>query len=286
MSREHSPAMKRSAQTPARRLASKYHATGISRTKAKPKVEDRRIAIKTLPVGDRKRLLRTISPYLKDPSPRVRETALEIVRDEVLTELNDQVIGLVSDKNNFVRQRAIECLGFFHEGQAINIPLLHSLLKDPDDLVRVETLESLVQIGDKEALPLIVQLLEDDNYLVRAYAAISTAQLGGRKFRKKIELASKIEEVERAKPWFARSLLLLGDWKQFSRLLEFLSSPDPTVRCAAANALTEFTWSPGQLESVLAAVARAANNFLAKSDQSNMERVLEQLLEEVSSPCH
>jgi HEAT repeat protein len=192
MSPEHSPAMKRSAQTPARRrLAQKYHATGISRTQTRPTVEGRRIAIKTLPVGDTNKLLRTISPYLKDPSPRVRETALEIVRDEVLTELNDQVMGQISDKNNFVRQRPIECLGFFHEGEAISIPLLHSLLKDPNDLVRVETLESLFQIGDKKALPLIVQLLEDDHYLVRAYAAISIAQLGGRKFRKQIELRRK-----------------------------------------------------------------------------------------------
>jgi HEAT repeat protein len=255
-------------------------------SKKRPNVKSRRIAVRIFPGADRNQLLRAIRTYLKDQSPRVRETALERARDEVLTELNDQVIHLISDKNDFVRQRAIECFGLFHEGEAIKVSWLHSFLRHPNVLTRVETLETLDQIDDKSALTAMVNCLRDDDYLVRAYAAICIAQLGGRKFRKQIEQASKIEEIENAKPWFARSLLLLGDWKQFSKLLGFLSSPSPTARCATANALTEFEWSPSQLKTVLAAVALASKNFLARSDQSTMEKVLKQLLEEVSAPSH
>jgi HEAT repeat protein len=132
----------------------------------------------------------------------------------------------------------------------------------------------------------MIECLGDEDSLVRSYAAISIAQLGGKKFRKQIEQASKIEKAETAKPWFARSLLLLGDWKQFSKLLDLLSSTSPTARCAAANALTAFEWSPDQLELALAAIAHAARNFLARSDQTTMESVMKQLLEDVSAPSH
>jgi len=132
----------------------------------------------------------------------------------------------------------------------------------------------------------MVESLHDDDYLVRAYAAISIAQLGGKRFRKQIERALKIEETENAKPWFARALLLLGDGKQFSKIIEILSSSSPQDRCAAENALTAFELSSDQLKSAFGAVAYAARNFLARSDQSTMETVLKQLLEDVSEPHH
>lgn len=240
------------------------------------------MAIKAFAVDDKNRLLRAVVSYLKDRSPRVRETALEVVRDEFLSELDDQVHSLLSDKNDFVRLRAIECLGDFHEGEAIEVPWLYPFLQHPNVLTRVETLETLSQIGDKSALPAMLERLRDDDYLVRAYAAISIAELGGKKFRKQIEIAAKAEEAEKAKPWFARALFLLGDQEQFQKLLEFLSSTSPTLRCTAANALADLPLSPDQLESALAAVAHAVRNSIANSDRSTMERVGEQLRERAS----
>lgn len=253
--------MKRKAKTPKPRLT----------------VENRIIAVKALPVDDRDRLVRAVASYLKDRSPRVREPALEIARDEVLSELDDQVLSLLSDKSDLVRQCAIECLGFFHEGEAIEVPWLYPFLQHPNVLTRVETLETLDQIGDKAALPAMIETLRDDDYLVRAYAAISIAQLGGKRFRKQIESASKVEEAENAKPWFARALFLLGDHGQFQKLLELLSSASPTARCASANALADLPLSLDQLQSALAAVAHAAKNSLANSDRSTMEKVEKEL---------
>lgn len=254
--------------------------------KSRPTVGDRITAIRALSVDDRTQLLSSVRLYLKDHSPKVREAALQVALDEVLSELDDQVIALIPDKDDFVRQRAIECFGLFHEEEAIEVPWLHPFLQHSNVLTKVETLETLDQIGDKSALPSMIECLRDDDYLVRSYAAISIAQLGGKKFRKQIEQASKTEEVETARPWFARSLLLLGDWQQFGELLELLSSASPTARCAAANALTAFEFSSDQLESALAAVAHASHNFLTRSDQSTMERVLKELLEDVSTPSH
>jgi HEAT repeat protein len=260
--------------------------TTLITAKARPAVGDRHLAVKALPTEDRNQLIQAVRSYLKDRSPSVRWAALDVVRDEALAELENEVLHLLSDKNGGVRSGAVECIGDFHEGETVEFPGLYPFLQDTDALVRVETLESLACIGDKKALPHMIECLGDEDSLVRSYAAISIAQLGGKKFRKQIEQASKIEKAETAKPWFARSLLLLGDWKQFSKLLDLLSSTSPTARCAAANALTAFEWSPDQLELALAAIAHAARNFLARSDQTTMESVMKQLLEDVSAPSH
>jgi serine/threonine-protein kinase len=244
---------------------------------------DRNIAVKAIPVDDRVQLIRKISSYLKDRSPSVRAFALYVVRDEVLFELEDLVLSLLSDKNGMVRRLAIECLGDFHKGEAIEVPRLYPFLRDPYDLVRIETLESLAWIGDKKALPLMAEALRDDDYLVRAYAASSIAELGGKRFRKQIESAAKAEEVETAKPFFAHALFLLGDQGQFQKLLEFLSSTRPTPRCTSANALADLPLSPDQLVSALAAVSHAARNSIANSDRSTTERVEEQLRERIST---
>lgn len=204
--------------------------TTLKTQKPRSNVVDRSIAVKALSVDNRPQLIQSIRSYLKDRSPRVREAALQVACDEDLSELNDQVVGLISDKNNFVRQRAIECFGLFHEGEAIKVPWLYPFLQHPNVLIKVETLETLDQIGDKAALPAMLEGLRDDDYLVRAYAAISIAQLGGKRFRKQIESASKIEEAENAKPWFARALFLLGDDEQFQKLLELLSSTSSAAR--------------------------------------------------------
>ena len=103
--------------------------TTSSTSKKRPTVADRVVAVQALPVDDRSRLISAIRSHLKDRSPKVREAALQITLDELLSELDDQVHSLVFDKNDFVRQRAIECFGLFHEGEAIEAPWLYPFYK-------------------------------------------------------------------------------------------------------------------------------------------------------------
>jgi len=142
-------------------------------------------------------------------------------------------------------------------------------------------METLACIGDRKALPFIVTRLEDDDYLVRSYAANSIAELKGGRYRKLIEAVAQAEQEERAKPWFARALFLLGDKHQFFTLISLLSSTNCTARCAAANALADIELSAEQTASALASVVRAKDSFIARSDQSTMERVEEQLSERI-----
>ncbi len=233
--------------------------------------------VMSLADGDRTGLVQSISKYLADRSPRVRAAALDIVKAEDLREMNEKVLILLSDKSHTVRYSAVECLGSLHEGEAVGASWLYPLLQDPFHLVRIETLESLAQIGDKKALPLIAERLQDDDALVRAYAARSIAELDGLEFRTVIERALKVEQDDNARVGFVDALFTLGDAERLPVLLEFLSSADYHVRCAAANALGAAELTPSQRQAALAGVSHAASAALVKADRSTMERVEKEL---------
>lgn len=233
--------------------------------------------VMSLADGDKAQLVQSVSKYLADRSPRVRAAALDVVKAKDLHEMNEQVLNLLSDKSHTVRYSAVECLGYLHEGEAVGASWLYPLLQDSSHLVRIETLESLAQIGDKKALPLVAERLQDDNALVRAYAARCIAELDGGQFRAAIERALKVEQNENAKVGFAEALFALGNAEQLPVLLEFLSSTDYHVRCAAANGISSAELTPSQRQAALAGVSHAARAALVKADRSTMERVEKEL---------
>lgn len=171
----------------------------------------------------------------------------------------------------------MECLGAFYENEGIAASWLYPLLKDPSELVRIETLESLGRIGDKEAIPLIVEKLEDNSPLVRSYAARFVADLGGEKYLPVLQTRKSREDDDVAKVGLAHALFSVGDAAQLSILLELLSSDKYTVRCASANSLSVLDFTSVQSQAVLAAVSHAADNALAVADRSTMERVKKKL---------
>jgi len=242
-------------------------------------VVSRIIAVTSLAQENDGSLTRNVVRYLADRSPRVRSAALGVVGKSHLIEAEQYVLKLLSDSNDAVRYSAVECLGSLHEGEEVSAKWLYPLLEDADSLVRVETLESLAQIVDQSALPLIVKRLQDTDALVRSYAAWAIAQLGGKKYAKAVESALEVEQDDIAKVGFADALFALGDKKQFSVLLEFLSSAEYLVRCAAANALNAAELTDDQVRSAIKAVNHAAKHSLFRGDRTTMEQVEKQLRE-------
>jgi hypothetical protein len=254
-------------------------AQGKQRSTPKPTVDARMDALAALPTDNRIHLATLFRPYLRDRSYRLRTAALQMVLQHEIRELEDEVRSLLLDKDGFVRDLAVECLGNFHEHEEIKATWLYPCLNDPYWLVRVETLESLAQIGDRSALPLISERLHDDENLVRSYAATAIADLGGKRYLTRLRLAFKNEHNDRAKVGLASALFSLGDPSQFSSLIALLSCSDYRVRCAVANHLVDLALNPQQHQLTLAAVSHAAKNFLYRADQSTMETVEKQLRE-------
>lgn len=253
----------------------------VKTKKARLGVVDRTKAVMSLPMGDKSAIVEAIVGYLADRSPRVRSAALDVIRDESLRDLDPQVKRALTDTSSSVRYSAVECLGSLHEEEAIAASWLYPLLDDPSFLVRVATLESLDQIGDEAALPMIAAKLHDENALVRAYAAGAIAQLDGKKYVLEIQRALEAEADDNARVGFADALFLMGDQKQFSELLRLLSSSDYRVRSASANALSAAELTPAQVRSALEAVSHAGQNSLFRADRSTMERVEQELREQL-----
>jgi HEAT repeat protein len=243
----------------------------------KPTVIERVSAVMSLAEIDNKDIASEVKRYLADQSPTVRAAAIEIVRKKNLHDFEKYILALLSDKNHAVRYSAAECIGAFHEDEGIAATWLYPLLQDPNELVRIETLESLERIGDKKAVPLMVKRIDDDRPLVRSYAARFVADLGGKQYLQTLVKRKTKEKDDVARVGLAYALFSLGDSTQLSVLLELLSSANYTVRCAAANSLSALKFTPAQRQAVLAALAQAAQNALAVADRSTMERVEKEL---------
>jgi HEAT repeat protein len=242
--------------------------------------------LEALATDDKAQLAIGLRIYLRDRSSRIRGIAIQSVINHDVRDLEREIFNLLADKNHMVRDLAIECLGNFYEAKRIKATWLYPFLNDSEWLVRVETLESLAQIGDKSALPLISERLQDTHPVVRAYAAVSIGNLGGKRYLSEIRRTLEGELHDRAKVGLADALFTLGDTSQFPLLINLLSSSDYTTRCASANSLVDLDLTPRQHQIALAAVSYAAKNFLYRGDQTTMETVEKQLLEGFEGPSH
>jgi HEAT repeat protein len=251
-----------------------------TKRKARPQVVERTAAVESLST-DEAAVVDQIREFLADRSPRVRSAAVDVIRQQNLTELGQQVIMALSDSSPTVRLAAVECLGSLHEEESVVASWLYPMLEDSSCLVRIEALESLGRIGDSNALPTIATKLQDEDALVRGYAAEAIAELKGTKYVLAIERALKSETDENAKVRFVDALFLMGDNSRFPELLKFLSSSIYQVRCATANSLSATALTPTQTEAAIKAVTDAARNALFRADRTTMERVRKELLEQL-----
>ncbi|HEX4321231.1 MAG TPA: HEAT repeat domain-containing protein [Acidobacteriaceae bacterium] len=250
----------------------------LRKGKARPTAKERELAVKSLGLDDKSQLINSLKRYLSDRSPYVRATALDVIRDQTLQELESQVLVLLSDRSKAVRYSATDCVGFLHADEGISATWLYPLLDDPDDMVRIEAIESLSQIDDQSALPLIARMLKDEAPLVRSYAATAIEDLDGAEFVQAIKNAMQVEADDRAKVGFAGALFYFGDASQFLVLLQLLSSPDYTTRCAAANTISSNKLTSEQMQLAFVALGHALHHPIARADQTTMERVLKDLL--------
>jgi len=194
-----------------------------------------------------------------------------------MEELTELVLEMLADRSYRVHCAAAECIGTLHAEERVKADWLYPLLTDPAMLVRIEALESIVQIDDRSALSLIVGLLQDGEALVRSYAAWAIAVFRGKKHVSAIRKALRSETEEVARRGFRQALFDLGDSEQLPAILEFLSSQNYLVRCACANGIADADLSPAQLEAAREAIAYAREHSLFRGDRTTMERVLKDL---------
>jgi len=218
-----------------------------------------------------------LSKALHDRSPKIRGAAIEQLTAQVGRDILPLIETLVDDPNPMVRYDAVESIGQLLEGEALHHEGPLSRLADGNELVRVQTLESLAQIGDRSSLPRIAGLLTDESPLVRSYAASTIADLGGSEYLESLRDAHRAETDDLALVGIHWGLLQFGQRDSFGDLLELLSSSDYRVRCAVANSLEHLPMDQGQLKRAVSALLAARSTAIGRADRSTVERVLSSL---------
>lgn len=214
---------------------------------------------------------------LRDRSPKVRGTAIDIIIKNEIREALPLIEPGLLDPSAAVRMTAAEAIGTLSSTRRRPHHGLRSLLTDPSPLVRIESLESLAAIGDRGSLAQIAALLEDGDPLVRAYAARAIAVLKGSSHAEAIRRALAGEQSDQAREGMVESLFILGDPEAFSKLLCFLSSDDYRIRCAVANFLEDAPLNSVQRKLAMRRLSDACRRSLGVADRSTIKRVLSHL---------
>jgi HEAT repeat protein len=179
---------------------------------------------------------------LQNSSPAIRASAAEHIGKLKLQAGIKPLISQLNDHYRDVRLYATTSLGVLLEGQRCPKSLIN-MLKDPDEIVRIECLETLERIADKRALPAIKRTLHDRSPLVRGYAILAIARLGGNEEIYNLQKLLKKEKNAFPKACLFSAIYSLGNRDSLKDLLLFLCHGSYRIRCATANILGGLNYS-------------------------------------------
>jgi hypothetical protein len=113
-----------------------------------------------------------------------------------------------------------------------------ALLTDSDSLVRRSAVDTLSQMGAREAVPRLLGLLKDPDKLVRGSASRALLALGVREQTVVTCLALLADGNREVRLGAAAGLRELGDAQTIAALTPLLSNSDPEIRDLAAEVRT------------------------------------------------
>lgn len=138
-------------------------------------------SIKALGVSELNNIIPTLIEYLEDPifevsrKPAIIESLGKLKATEALEILSDLATDIYSDDKS-LRWRAVVALGDI--GDSESLPVLRSLFSDDDPNLRNYTITALKNYPSKETTELLMQGLKDSFWKVRINSAESLGELG------------------------------------------------------------------------------------------------------------
>jgi len=145
------------------------------------------------------------------------------------------------DNDEEVRNRTAQVLVF--APQEIAESLLISMLDDEDEMVRVNTCDSLGCGKTKEAINLLFKKLGKDSFLVRGYAVQSIADItvNGKHNTDDISVQLKEEYNREKSSWVKASyhyaFYVLGEQEYYQELINQINHRSYQMRCATINSI-------------------------------------------------
>jgi HEAT repeat protein len=183
---------------------------------------------------------RTLTEYLGDPDPVVREFAAEALGHDGGETEAKALVPLLADPDQAVRWTAAEALGRLRFVDATTA-LARTLTADANALVRADAAESLGDIGVRPPevdAALIAAVLSDRSYLVRGYSADALARLHAIDSVPLLQQRLRRERNSWTRAWLFGALYRLGDREALPALLRLLGRvKTPAMRSAILSLL-------------------------------------------------
>ncbi|MEG4318903.1 MULTISPECIES: HEAT repeat domain-containing protein [unclassified Microcoleus] len=164
-----------------------------------------------------------------DNKSRQAEAIIDLV-DARVYEAVPKILKLLNSTEVALRSNAVYALGYLgiEEAETVGLALM-PLLKDPEELVRYETVEALGELGYTPAVAPIEYILRNDpSALVRASAAETLGYLENPEAIEILELSLLDPNQDRAvRGYAANSIGLLGTSQLLPKLEEYLKMELP-----------------------------------------------------------
>lgn len=88
----------------------------------------------------------------------VRLNLLDLIGELRRVELLDGVHALLADPDDAVRERALQCVRSLESPASIE-PLLKAAAAEPDEYLRVELAEAVIELGDERGIPILLEIM-------------------------------------------------------------------------------------------------------------------------------
>lgn len=104
--------------------------------------------------------IRALCPELLSTGEiEVRLNLLDLIGSLHRVELLDGVHALLSDPDDAVRDRALQCVRALEDARSIE-PLLRAAGTEADEYLRVELAEAVIELGDERGIPILLGVME------------------------------------------------------------------------------------------------------------------------------
>lgn len=235
-----SKAMLRLTLVGLRDVAAAVRVAAVERASGLTEVDSRKSS--DLTEADRAQALRALLPMLDDPDAKVRNSALLALGQDHLS--FEVAARLAKDVAALVRRQAADLLPKYDDVRAI--PLLMTLVADPDEGVRSAARDSLILMGEL-AFEAIKRGLKDRNEYVRAACAVAICEFKDPSLAEDVRKLLKDTSAE-VRASAVEALATYGDqWT--NDILKLVQDKDARVRAAAIEGLTSIE-GPAGLEAL------------------------------------
>lgn len=177
--------------------------------------------------------IRYLRPMLKDPDARVRTIALSMLGSSTDRDWIEPLLDCSSDKDKDVRTRALRIaqnLCEKHGAMDRFERVLLANLSNPDLGVRVDAINLIGLLGQKENWTPLARLLTDADAPIRAAAAHALATMGASEAAEDVLTAVGREQDSSARIGLAAVIQKLRLQKAIDPILGWLSSSDQDVK--------------------------------------------------------